>query len=567
MKKLLLFAFALLLAALSARAQTYTATPASTTYSSAGGNLTFTVSLAYPSDASAVGFSAKPPGATWKFLSATLPPPDGNGPEIRPNADDVTDPAVPSSTFDFSYQTPPANAASFTFTLNLPAGLSGNQVVSFSGLYRVGGVLTNVTVASVTLTQAIEAPVIVTPPADSTKTAGQAATFTVVAVGNPTPTYAWERSTDGGNNWSIVSNDASFSGATSATLTIAATTLAQTGNRFRAIATNSAGAVTSAAAALTVTQAPQITQQPQSLAVLAGASATFSVVATGSATLTYQWYFTPASSSTPQAITGATAASYTINNVQSANAGDYNVVVSNGILPNATSTSAQLSIAARIVQIASVTAAPGANVTVPVQLIASGAENALGFSVNFNTAQLTYVSAVVGANAADASINLNTSAAASGRIGVALSKPSGVVWTAGTQEVVKITFTLGAAVANGTVVSLTFGDTPVGREISDALANALPSSYVNGAITALSGFEADMNGNGTVSITDWVRVGRIVAGLDAAPTGIDFLKADCAGRSTLGNGVLSITDWVQAGRYAAGLDPLTPVGGPGPTTP
>ncbi len=44
--------------------------------------------------------------------------------------------------------------------------------------------------------------------------------------------------------------------------------------------------------------------------------------------------------------------------------------------------------------------------------------------------------------------------------------------------------------------------------------------------------------------------------------GIDFQKADCAGRTTLGNGVLSISDWVQAGRYAASLDPLTPAGGP-----
>jgi hypothetical protein len=59
-----------------------------------------------------------------------------------------------------------------------------------------------------------------------------------------------------------------------------------------------------------------------------------------------------------------------------------------------------------------------------------------------------------------------------------------------------------------------------------------------------------------------VKIGRIVAGLDPAPTGVAFMKADCAPRSTLGSGTLTISDWVQAGRYAAGLDPLTPVGGP-----
>ena len=62
-----------------------------------------------------------------------------------------------------------------------------------------------------------------------------------------------------------------------------------------------------------------------------------------------------------------------------------------------------------------------------------------------------------------------------------------------------------------------------------------------------------------------MKIGRIVAGLDVVANGIDFQKADCAGRTTLGNGVLSISDWVQVGRYAAGLDPLTPAGGP--TTP
>ena len=51
--------------------------------------------------------------------------------------------------------------------------------------------------------------------------------------------------------------------------------------------------------------APAITSQPSSQSVATGAAATFSVVATGTAPLSYQWQIGGA------AITGATAASYT----------------------------------------------------------------------------------------------------------------------------------------------------------------------------------------------------------------------------------------------------------------
>ncbi|MEN9636303.1 MAG: hypothetical protein RL077_4707 [Verrucomicrobiota bacterium] len=260
-------------------------------------------------------------------------------------------------------------------------------------------------------------------------------------------------------------------------------------------------------------------------------------------------------------LAGTLTTSLTVSNVQISDTGNYVCVVSNsdGL---ATSNAAALGIAARVVRVVSQSTSSGANSIVPVQLVATGSENAVGLTLIFDPAKLTYVSAVVGANAADASLNLNTSQLAAGKLGVALAKPTSATWTTGTQEIVKVTFTVNASLAGGIVATLTFGDTPILREISDATANALPGGYQGGTITVPSGFEADMNGNGVVSITDWVKVGRIVAGLDVAANGIDFQKADCAGRSTLGNGVLSISDWVQAGRYAAGLDPLTAAGGP-----
>jgi hypothetical protein len=68
---------------------------------------------------------------------------------------------------------------------------------------------------------------------------------------------------------------------------------------------------------------PSIAIQPQSRRVTPGERVTFSVGAGGNLPLDYQWRFNGSS------IAGATASSFTLSNVQSANAGEYSVVVSN----------------------------------------------------------------------------------------------------------------------------------------------------------------------------------------------------------------------------------------------
>lgn len=68
---------------------------------------------------------------------------------------------------------------------------------------------------------------------------------------------------------------------------------------------------------------PAITTQPQSRSVGVGSSVSFTVVATGSAPLAYQWRRNGSS------ITGATGATYTIASAQAGDAGSYTVIVSN----------------------------------------------------------------------------------------------------------------------------------------------------------------------------------------------------------------------------------------------
>ena len=71
--------------------------------------------------------------------------------------------------------------------------------------------------------------------------------------------------------------------------------------------------------------APSLIQQPQSQSVAPGASATFSVQASGQGTLGFQWQ------KNGQNIDGANGSSYTIDNAQSGDAGGYRVIVSNDV--------------------------------------------------------------------------------------------------------------------------------------------------------------------------------------------------------------------------------------------
>ena len=82
---------------------------------------------------------------------------------------------------------------------------------------------------------------------------------------------------------------------------------------------------------------PTITQGPTSQTVLSGGTATFSVTATGTEPLSYQWRKDGAE------LPGQTGASLTLNNVQTSEAGNYDVVVSNGN-GSVTSQAAQLTI-------------------------------------------------------------------------------------------------------------------------------------------------------------------------------------------------------------------------------
>ena len=147
----------------------------------------------------------------------------------------------------------------------------------------------------------------------------QNATFNVVASGTAPLSYQWYYT----NN---IDTSTLLSWGTNSTLTLTSVQLTNAGG-YWVVVTNVYGSATSSVAQLTVNipVVPSITVQPQDQPnILPGASATFSVVATGTDPLSYQWYY-----NTNTLLTNATDPSLTITNIQPGNTGSYSVAVSN----------------------------------------------------------------------------------------------------------------------------------------------------------------------------------------------------------------------------------------------
>ena len=107
-------------------------------------------------------------------------------------------------------------------------------------------------------------------------TQGQSASFAVGASGTAPLSYQWNL------------NGTALSGATDASLALTNVQATDAGS-YTAVVTNPGGSITSAVATLTVNILPGITTQPLSQTVTQGQNASFSVGASGTAPLSYQW--------------------------------------------------------------------------------------------------------------------------------------------------------------------------------------------------------------------------------------------------------------------------------------
>jgi formylglycine-generating enzyme required for sulfatase activity len=167
-------------------------------------------------------------------------------------------------------------------------------------------------------------PIITVQPAPETVTVGQPVLFTAAVQSKPAPTFQWQK------------NGTNISGATSVTYKIPSVAALDSGI-YSLIASNAIGNKTSNQAALTVNFAPIVLEQPQPLTVRVGQCAFLKVTSTGRPAIICQWR------GKGVVIPGANHAVFSIQAFSASDTGSYDVVVTNAVGSD-TSSSAKLTL-------------------------------------------------------------------------------------------------------------------------------------------------------------------------------------------------------------------------------
>ncbi len=271
-----------------------------------------------------------------------------------------------------------------------------------------------------TIAALAQTPAITTQPAAVSVASGATAMLNVVATGGAPLTYAWFKEAR------LVSFGAN------AGLTVTSANPGDAG-AYRVVVSNSAGSAISNSVTLTVTgpggsgggaplppapsgTAPTITTQPTSLLLTAGANATFSVVAAGTAPLRYEWR------KNGRSINNATTASLALPAVKLDDAAVYTVRVSNSA-GSLTSSPASLTIGATAGAITTALASQTVNAGAEAKFTVTAAGTGLNYQWKFNGRTIK--------GATTATLTLpNVGVTAAGDYGVTVSISSGPVGAA-----------------------------------------------------------------------------------------------------------------------------------------
>jgi len=164
-----------------------------------------------------------------------------------------------SSNTTFQWQSSPDNSTWSNLTNNAPYSGVTNATLfinnASSGLsgefYRCVVTYTNtLNVTSNTNTHSAglivnTPPGISSQPSGTTVFAGANVTFNLTGNGSPLPSYQWQISTNNGGNWSNLTDNGTYTGSTTPSLTVNATTTTMSTNQFRCVLSSVAGSITS----------------------------------------------------------------------------------------------------------------------------------------------------------------------------------------------------------------------------------------------------------------------------------------------------------------------------------
>ena len=141
----------------------------------------------------------------------------------------------------------------------------------------------------------------------------------------------------------------------------------------------------------------------------------------------------------------------------------------------------------RILRVLNATITRGQNGVVTVEYVAQGDEAGIGFSLNFQTTQLTFVSAAAGTDVPN--LVQNTTQSAQGQLGFFALAPIGQTFAAGSRQIVNVTFNATTS-GTGTSTSISFGDSPIPRQFVRGDTSTIPVgdvTFTPGTITLQGG--------------------------------------------------------------------------------
>ena len=384
-----------------------------------------------------------------------------------------------------------ATAASYT----TPATTSSESGTQFTVVVTdsTGNLTSNP--ATLTVTASAVAPSITSQPANKTVTAGQTATFSVTATGTAPLTYQWKKS------------GAAISGATSASYTTPATTASDNNAQFTVIVTNSVSNATSNPATLTVDVPPSITTQPANRTINAGQTATFTVAATGTGTLSYQWKKNGAT------ISGATSASYTTPATVASDSGASFTVTVTASSVSVTSNPATLTVNAPPAP-----PTPPSITTQPASKTVLAGQTAT-FSVSATgTSPMTFqwskgATAIGGATSASYTTPATTNADNGAQFSVTISNGAGKI----TSAAATLTVTAAATLLNASQTTLNFSNVNIGSN------SVLPVTFTNGGNSNVTISSVTISGAGYTA--SGVQSGQIVTPGKTATLNVTFTPA------------------------------------------